>query len=207
MTVGPALRRAWGLVLVGLLGCGFLGGGASSSLDVAAESGETFGELPNVELLDTAGEAVSPARLRGSAWALAVLERPLRFQTRAQSEALDDLATALAGTDLRIVSLSVDPLEDTPEELARYAERVGADGDTWMMWTGSEPEVYRLLQAAYRSSLVGLDGNALAGFMERSFEPHVVVIDAEGRVRGTYDLFAEDGPAAILARLRAVARE
>jgi protein SCO1/2 len=195
------------LGLSSLAGCGFLGGGEPSSLDVPAESTASFDELPSVELVDTRGEAVSPARLRGSAWALAVLARPLRFQSRAQAEALSDLATAIAGTDLRLVSLSVDPLEDTPAMLAGYAEKVGADGDTWMLWTGKEPEIYRLLQAAFRSSLVGVDVQDMASFMERAFEPNVVVIDAEGRVRGTYDLFDEDGPAAILARLRAVARE
>lgn len=206
--------RVLGLLALGLLAldsCGPLGGlvgsREASSVGVAADSSASFGELPEVELLDTQGAVVSPARLRGSTWALALLSRPLRFQTRAQASELESLATALSGTDLRIVSLSVDPLEDTPEELAHYAERVGADGDTWMMWTGSEAAVYRLVQAAYRSSLVGLIESEMASFMESAFEPKVVVIDGLGRVRGSYDLFAEDGPAAILARLRAVARE
>jgi len=195
-------------VSLAMLGsCGFLGGGETSSLNVPAESAASFGELPDVQLTDSTGSAVSPARLRGSAWALAVLARPVRYQTRAQSRELLSLQTALAGTDLRIVSVSVDPLEDTPEMLAGYAERVEADGDTWMLWTGTEPNVYRLLQAAYRSSLVGLDELAIADFMESAFDPNIVVIDGMGRVRGTYDLFAEDGPAAILARLRAVAKE
>ena len=200
-------RRLVLAVLVGLPACGLFGPREVSSINASADSAASFGSLPDVVLLDAKGEAVGPGRLRGSTWALALLSRPIRFQTRAMSEALGQLSTALEGTDLRLVSLSLDPLEDTPESLAGYAEKVGADSDTWMLWTGPEPSVYRLMQAAYRSVLVDVAEVEMEAIMERSFESHVVVIDAEGRVRGAYDLFADGGPAAILNRLRAVARE
>ncbi len=195
------------LALTGFTACGLFGPGEKSSVNAPEDSTASFGQLPDVTLVDSRGDVVGPARLRGSVWALSLLSRPLRFQTRAQTRGLAELNTALAGTDLRLVSLSVDPSSDSPEELADFGAKIGADGDTWMLWTGTEPTVYRLVQAAYRSVLVDVTEEEMAGIMERAFESHVVVIDAEGRVRGAYDLFADAGPAAILNRLRAVARE
>jgi cytochrome oxidase Cu insertion factor (SCO1/SenC/PrrC family) len=195
------------LALLTLGGCGHFGGGPSSSLDAASDSPATFGILPDAQLVDATGAEVSPARLRGSTWALATLTRPVRLETRGMLERLRDLQQILSSTDIRLVSLSTDPLVDTPEVLAGFAAAEGIDLETWMLWTGSEAEVARLLSGAWRSALVGATKDQLELSMSRSFESRVVVIDAAGEVRGTYDLFHEDGPEALVARLRSVSRE
>lgn len=190
-----------------LLACGFLPGRGPSAENVPATSSLTFGSLPEVALVDAQGRDVGPARLKGSAWALVPLSRPLRNQNRAMINALGDLVVAMEGTDLRLVCLSMDPLNDTPEELAVYANQAGIDNDTWMLWTGTESAVFQLLSAAYRPALRDWDEERMGQFMKRAFEPRVVVIDTQGRVRGAYDVFTDDGPTLLLDRLRAVARE
>lgn len=195
------------LLLLALGGCSYVGGADGGDVAVPASSSKVFGTLPEVTLTDARGREVGTARMKGSAWALVPLSRPLRNSTRKLVNTLGEVSIAMQGTDLRLVCVSTDPLNDTPEELAEYANRNGIDNDTWMLWTGSEADTFQLLAGAYGPTLAGWDAERMGDFMKRAFESRAVVIDADGRVRGAYDLFAEGGPAALLERLRAVARE
>jgi protein SCO1 len=199
--------RIWLPLLTLVSACGYFNSTGPNAENVPANSALSFGALPDVQLIDATGREVSPARLKGSAWALALISRPLRNQSRTLTKALGDLSIAMEGTDLRLVCLTMDPLNDTPEELAVYANQNGIDHDTWMLWTGPEAEVFRLKNAAFRGAIEGWDKEQMGEFMKRAFEPRVVVIDPEGRVRGAYDVFSDEGPALLLDRLRAVARE
>ena len=49
------------------------------------------------------------------------------------------------GTDVALVSLTVDPLRDTPARLKAYSEKHRA-GDSWVWLTGSKPDVDEVLQ-------------------------------------------------------------
>lgn len=50
----------------------------------------------------------------------------------------------LKGSPVQFVSISVDPLHDTPERLAEYAANLGVDTDRWMFLTGTEGEATRV---------------------------------------------------------------
>jgi len=58
----------------------------------------------------------------------------------------DDLGPRL-GTEVEMVSVSIDPAADTPSRMREYAERFGA-GPEWTFLTGSKPEIDRLLARA-----------------------------------------------------------
>lgn len=174
---------------------------------VPASSAASFGSLPDVALVDAVGREVGPSRLKESAWALVPMSRPLLSKNRLMLRALSEVAVSMEGTDLRLVCLSMDPVRDTPESLAEYANQAGIDNDTWMLWTGPEAEVFELLSAAYRSAIQGWELERMDAFMKSAFESRAVVIDPAGRVRGAYDLFEDDGPERLMERLRAVARE
>lgn len=51
-----------------------------------------------------------------------------------------------AGRDLHLISVSIDPVTDTPERLAAWAEKFGA-GPGWTLVTGDRAEITRLLKA------------------------------------------------------------
>src|SRR5574341_1980026 len=51
-----------------------------------------------------------------------------------------------AETDVRLVSITVGPAEDSPEVLAEYAARFGADRDRWLFLTGQKRAIYTLAQ-------------------------------------------------------------
>jgi cytochrome oxidase Cu insertion factor (SCO1/SenC/PrrC family) len=54
--------------------------------------------------------------------------------------------TALKGRGIRLISLSVDPVNDTPERLAAWAKKYGA-GPDWTLLTGRKLDVDGLLRA------------------------------------------------------------
>lgn len=63
------------------------------------------------------------------------------------------LQHALADTDVRLVSVSVDPQRDTPERLREHAARVGADTRRWTFLSGPWDEVVRLSEEGLRLGL------------------------------------------------------
>ncbi len=56
----------------------------------------------------------------------------------------------LEGTDVQFLSISVDPVRDTPEQLTAYADRFGIDTDRWMFLTGKEGEAVRIVNASLK---------------------------------------------------------
>ncbi len=183
------------------------GGAGDSSLFVDANSPASFGPLPEVPLVDATGAEVSPARLKGSTWALTCLTRPLPMQTAALLDRLEQVHQVLGSSDIHLVMVTVDPTVDTPEVLAQFATERGLGTPGRHLWTGTEANVASLLHGAYRSALVGATADQLERQMSVAFEARAVVIDAAGQVRGTYDLWTDSGDSLLVERLKAVARE
>lgn len=84
---------------------------------------------------------------------------------------------------VRILSHTVDPERDTPARMRRYGERLGADPEVWKFLTGPEAELYPLLQEGYLLTALPSD-TAAGGFFHSD---QVLLVDAQGRLRGTYD--------------------
>lgn len=50
------------------------------------------------------------------------------------------------GTEVRFLSLSIDPLHDRPEDLAKFAHKFGAEHPEWLFLTGEKANVDRVLK-------------------------------------------------------------
>ena len=98
--------RIWLPLLTLVSACGYFNSTGPNAENVPANSALSFGALPDVQLIDATGREVSPARLKGSAWALALLSRPLRNQSRTLTKALGDDTDDWIGKQ---VILYVDP--------------------------------------------------------------------------------------------------
>jgi protein SCO1/2 len=48
---------------------------------------------------------------------------------------------------LNLISISVDPVVDTPERLAEWSRNFGNSGPEWILLTGTKADVDRLLKA------------------------------------------------------------
>ena len=81
---------------------------------------------------------------------------------------------AQLGRDLVLLTVTFDPVHDTPDVLEQYAGRWEADPATWQFLTGPVPEV----QAVCR--LFGVDFFPDEGLMNHSL--HTAIIDRQGRM-------------------------
>ena len=95
----------------------------------------------------------------------------------------DQLLAEGLGDRVSIVTHTVDPDHDTPDRMKRYADRLGADPDLWRFLTGPKSDLYPLLQEGYLLSALASD-TAEGGFFHSD---QIILVDTEGRLRGTYD--------------------
>jgi cytochrome oxidase Cu insertion factor (SCO1/SenC/PrrC family) len=81
------------------------------------------------------------------------------------------------GRDVRLISVSVDPVTDTPERLAAFAAKFKADAG-WSFVTGDKPEIDKLLAAL---------GASVSDKNDHS--PTIIIVnDATGKATRTYGL-------------------
>jgi protein SCO1 len=85
--------------------------------------------------------------------------------------------------EIMLVSHTVMPETDSPEVLAEYAARYGADGNKWKFLTGDKKEIYDLARKSYFAVTTEGDGD------EHDFihTENLILVDKQKRIRGFYD--------------------
>lgn len=78
------------------------------------------------------------------------------------------------GRDVVLLTVSFDPLHDTPEVLATYASQWNANPDTWRFLTGLPADVERACR------FFGVHAFSNEGLLDHSL--HTVIIDRQGRL-------------------------
>ena len=89
--------------------------------------------------------------------------------------------------DFHMVSVSVDPEKDTPEVLAQYAERVGADTSRWTFLTGTKDQIKDLAVQGFK---LGARPGERVGTKEDYDITHsnrIALVDRDGNVRAYFD--------------------
>ena len=140
-----------------------------------------IGQLPPFQLTDQAGRTITLASLAGHPWVADFIFTSCAGTCPQMTARMAGLRKKLPG--VRLVSFSVDPARDTPQVLAAYAARYGADARRWVFLTGKPEEVTALVTQGFRLSRAeGTDPR----------EPIIhsvrfVLVDAAGAIRGYYD--------------------
>ena len=101
--------------------------------------------------------------------------------------------------DVKLVSLTVDPRDDTPEALAKYGERFGADTNRWLLLTGDKPALYGLIAASFLAQ----DLNDPFIYMPGNFShtDRIALVDADGKLRGYFDGLNENTATAVVGEI------
>jgi cytochrome oxidase Cu insertion factor (SCO1/SenC/PrrC family) len=123
--------------------------------ETSLEKIAVYGQVPEFSLIERSGRPVTRADLLGKVWLANFIYSECKETCPLQSLQLSRLQAEFADApDLRLVSITVDPKHDTPEVLARYAERYGADPERWLFLTGDKREIYCLAKDGFRLSVV-----------------------------------------------------
>ncbi len=172
---------------------------SSSSLEAAPDSAARFQEVADFSLLERSGRAVTRADLAGEVWIAAFFFTRCAGPCPKLTTYLSAGQASLADTGARLVSISVDPTHDRPEVLTEYAARYGADPDRWWFLTGTEDDVYGLMQESFQLGVEVGDVDLVAA-LRITHATKLSVVDQQGFIRGYYDGESEDGIAAAVAR-------
>jgi protein SCO1 len=135
--------------------------------------------VPNFSLIDQRKRTVSLSDLRGSVVALNFIYTSCalpNFCLRLANNfnVLQKRFDKRLGKDLVLVTVTFDPVHDTPEVLAKYSEQWKANPATWRFLTGSEKDVQRVCR------MFGVQAFPNEGLMDHSL--HTVLIGRDGKL-------------------------
>lgn len=89
--------------------------------------------------------------------------------------------------DFRIVSITVDPENDSVPQLLQYAKNHQADNNQWHFLTGKKEDLYRLARRSFfllKPAAVRNQGDVGSDFIHTNY---FVLVDRESQIRGYYD--------------------
>lgn len=135
-------------------------GRGPSSGETTLETLDLYGTVPRFSLTERSGRPVSRDDLKGRVWVANFIYTKCKEACPTQSLQVARLQAEFAGApDLRLVSITVDPKNDTREVLTEYAGRYGADRERWLFLTGDKREIYCLAKGLNLSVVDPSDPN------------------------------------------------
>jgi protein SCO1/2 len=155
---------------------------------------DTFGQAPDFVLTDQTGAEFASRSLAAHVTLMDFVYThctdacPMLSATfqQTQRKLADD---KLLGSRVVLVSVSVDPVHDTPSVLAEYGQRFKADASGWKLLTGDWDQVYDVVtgfKLATRPPRPAADAPAPGG-TELTHSSRVVLIDPQQQVRAYFD--------------------
>jgi cytochrome oxidase Cu insertion factor (SCO1/SenC/PrrC family) len=164
---------------------GLAGSGTQSVLAAAPDSPEAFGEVQPFRLTERSGAEVTLETLRGRPWIASFVFTRCSGPCPRVSGSMKQLQRMLAGTDVRLVTFTVDPQYDTPAVLREYARLLDADAERWLFLTGP-PEA--LMDVSEKSFQLPVERDELQPPGQLvTHKTLLTVVDRTGRIRGYYD--------------------
>lgn len=146
-------------------------------------------ELPEIlvvrdfALTDQRGDAFDARGLRGHVWVASFVFTSCRDVCPLITNQVANLHRRVRDERVRFVSISVDPSVDTPEVLADYAARYGAD-ERWVFLTGAPEDVRRVVTEHFRVAMGEPD--RADGPYQIAHGEQLLLVDRDGVLRGQY---------------------
>ncbi|MGC9946851.1 MAG: SCO family protein [Bryobacteraceae bacterium] len=140
--------------------------------------------IPDFTLTDQTGRSVALSQLAGKVLVSSFIYTscPLPNYCFRLSNNLGRIKKRFAdrmGNDLVLLSVTIDPVHDTPEVLARYAATWKADAQSWHFLTGPESEVKKVCRR------FGVNFWPGEGALTHSL--HTVIIDRQGKLAANFE--------------------
>lgn len=133
------------------------------------------------------GRTVTKQDLLGKPWAICFVFTKCLGPCPTVTKQLRELQDQLRDRDFQLVTLTVDPARDTADVLANYAKLNGADLSKWYFLTGDQTEIYGLIHRSFRMPVQEVTGPDRQEGFEIIHSTNVLLVDAEGVVRGKFN--------------------
>jgi protein SCO1 len=197
--------KAW--FIAGLIGALVVGGELfwlKSSRKHPVRDMPVLAQVPDFSFTTETGATLTKKDLKGKIWiANFIFTRcagpcPIMTDKMRQMQ----MATRLmAGGNVQLISVTVDPAYDTPEVLSKYGGKIGSNPDRWSFLTGDPAKIEEFIT---KGMLLGLskDGQDMPVHSQK-----FAIVDREGYIRAYRDLADVAVIPEILADVEALGRE
>lgn len=138
-----------------------------------------YGTIAPFELTDSLNQKVSLANVQGKLWVANFMFTTCSGICPMMTKNMGMIYENFKDDDaLRFVSVSVNPENDSPDVLKKYAEKAGADPRKWIFLTGRREDIQELVAGSFK----------LGDIKEPVFHSsYFSLVDRKGRIRGYYD--------------------
>jgi cytochrome oxidase Cu insertion factor (SCO1/SenC/PrrC family) len=141
-----------------------------------------YGSVPEFSLTERSKRTITKKDLAGKVWVADFIFTHCAGSCPTMSTNMQKLQGKLP-KEIRLVSFSVDPYNDTPEVLTEYAKRYDADPERWLFLTGEPGAVQKLSLEGFKLALDASSGTAEEPITHSS---RYALVDKDGTIRGYY---------------------
>jgi len=157
-------------------------------------------------LTNQAGQSVSQADFQGQFTVVSFLFTSCSLTCPEVSRRMADIQQLTRGqSDVRLLSLTVDPRTDTSRVLAKWGDKYGADPLRWQLLTGPKTVLYPLITASFLNPDNSDPFNAMPGNF--SGTERIALVDPQGRTRMFFNGLDPATPAAVVAEINRLRKE
>jgi protein SCO1 len=151
-----------------------------------------LGTLPTFTLTDQRGQPFGTRELAGKVWVADFIFTSCQEACPLLSQKMAEVGRRARhlGPDFHLVSISVDPVRDTPARLAEYAARYGANPLAWSFLTGPADTIEAAVTGGFK---VGMGkekvqpGDPGDSFWQIFHGENLVLVDRRLRIRGYFE--------------------
>ena len=159
----------------------------------------SYRTLPPFALTNQDGRQFSLDELKGKVWLAAFVYTTCPGPCPLITAHMAHLQQVLPA-EVRLVSVSTDPSNDTPVVLKAYAKKFGAT-DRWNFLTGPRERVYDLINHGFMQAIDAPPGAPII------HSTKIVLVDRTGALRAFYDGATEESDGQIAADVRSLLAE
>lgn len=141
----------------------------------SAEQLELDRKIPPFELTSAQNEPFNTKSLEGDVWIASFFFTSCPSICKMQNQQIAILQEEYADDGLKFVSITCDPVNDTPKVLQQYAEAYQARPDVWTFLTGDMEKLKSIVEDSF-----------MVMFETQTHSDRLMVIDKSGKLRGTF---------------------
>jgi protein SCO1/2 len=165
-------------------------------------------EVPEFALTNQQGVVVARSNLLGHVWVANIIFTRCAGPCPVMSRRMQELqAASPPELSVRLITLTTDPLHDSPEVLREYGRKFDADPQRWHFLTGTKAQIVRLAADGLKLTTVEKAGQREAPEDLFIHSTILVLVDRRGRVRGTFEFDQPGTTQKVLEAIRNLQKE
>lgn len=208
MAVNKSQRILWTILVAALFGIGIFALRdylKSQEITEPTRILPSMGAVPPFDLVTQQGKPFSSSSLKGKYWIVDLIFTSCGGTCPILTANMASLQKALEKAyDVQLVSISVDPNNDTPEVLAEFIKRHNVDTKNWTFLTGNVSTIYTIAKNGFKLTVDSVSGDVDNPIVHSE---RFVLVDKNGAIRGFYDGTANETQSKILYDLGDLMRE